>query len=188
MRKPIVVVTNHFLPEIEARIDRQYVTRRNPNKTPLTCDDLLSLSEDADAIFMTSFDRLDNAFFARVSSSVKVIATYSAGYEHIDVEAAAKRQIAIANTPGINSNATADVTMLLILGASRRAYEAQNLLRAGAWIPLSSAGAARPRVDRQNPGHCGHGTCWASSRKTRQRIRNGNPLHESRACCANARG
>jgi lactate dehydrogenase-like 2-hydroxyacid dehydrogenase len=137
--KPVVVITNHFLAEVEARIDREYVTRRNPNNTPFTLEELLSISEGADAILLTSFDRLDSAFFDRVSSSIKIIATYSAGYEHIDLGAAAKRQIPIAHTPGVNSHATADVTMLLILGAARRAYEAQNLLRAGAWVPLSSS-------------------------------------------------
>ena len=140
MGKPVIVVTNHFLPEVEARIEREYVTRRNPNKTPLALEELLALAEGADAMFVTSFDRLDQTFFDRVSSSVKVIATYSAGYEHIDLKAAAKRKIPIANTPGINSNATADVAMLLLLGAARRAYEAQHLLRTGGWVPLSSAG------------------------------------------------
>jgi len=137
--KPIVVVTNHFLGEVEARIEREYIARRNPNKTPFTLEELLSISEGADAMLVTSFDRLDSAFFGRVSSSVKIIATYSAGYEHIDLGAAATRKIPIAHTPGVNSNATADITILLLLGAARRAYEAQNLLRTGAWVPLSSA-------------------------------------------------
>jgi lactate dehydrogenase-like 2-hydroxyacid dehydrogenase len=139
MNKPVVVVTNHFPDEIEARIEREYEARRNPNKSPFTIEDLLSVSQGADALFITSFDKLDSEFFRRVSPSVKIIATYSAGYEHIDVGAAARRNIPIANAPGINSNATADITMLLILGATRRAYEAQQLLRTGGWKPLSSA-------------------------------------------------
>jgi lactate dehydrogenase-like 2-hydroxyacid dehydrogenase len=64
---------------------------------------------------------------------VKVIATYSVGFEHIDLAGASRRKIAIAYTPGINSEATADIAMLLMLGASRRAYEAQEILRAGKW-------------------------------------------------------
>jgi lactate dehydrogenase-like 2-hydroxyacid dehydrogenase len=139
MSKPIVVVTHHFPDDVEARIEREYFARRQPNKTPFTPEELLSASAGADALFITSFDRLDEDFFSRVSSSVKIIATYSAGYEHIDLRAAAGRNIPIAHTPGINSNATADVTMLLLLGASRRAYEAQQLLRNGDWKPLSSA-------------------------------------------------
>ena len=64
---------------------------------------------------------------------MKVIATYSVGIDHIDLQAAANRNIAIAYTPGINADATADIAMLLMLGASRRAYEGQEMVRTGAW-------------------------------------------------------
>jgi len=59
------------------------------------------------------------------------------GFEHIDLEAAARRNIPVAYTPGVNNEATADIAMLLLLGASRRAYEAQGLVRTGAWKPLN---------------------------------------------------
>ena len=59
------------------------------------------------------------------------------GLQDPGLEGAKKRKIAIAYTPGINSEATADIAMLLLLGASRRAYEAQDLVRSGAWRPLS---------------------------------------------------
>jgi lactate dehydrogenase-like 2-hydroxyacid dehydrogenase len=85
--------------------------------------------------------RLDGEFFRRVAASVKVIATFSVGYDHIDVRAAAARGIAIANTPGVLDDATADVAILLLLGASRRAYEAQQQVRTGAW-----AGGRAPRL------------------------------------------
>jgi len=78
-------------------------------------------------------DRIDGEFFKRVSASVKVIATYSVGYDHIDLRAAAQRKIAIAYTPRVETDAVADLAMLLLLGASRRAYEAQDLVRSGAW-------------------------------------------------------
>jgi lactate dehydrogenase-like 2-hydroxyacid dehydrogenase len=68
---------------------------------------------------------------------VKVIASYSVGIDYIDLQAAANRKIAVAYTPGINSDATADIAMLLMLGASRRAYEGQEMVRTGKWT-LSS--------------------------------------------------
>ncbi len=61
---------------------------------------------------------------SNVSASVKVIATYSVGFDHIDLRAAAERKIAIAYTPSVETDAVADLAMLLLLGASRRAYEA----------------------------------------------------------------
>ncbi len=103
-------------------------------------EELLRAAEGADAMFISPVVRLDAEFFRRVAASVKVIATFSVGYDHIDLRAAAARKIAIANTPGVLTDATADVAMLLLLGATRRAYEAQELVRTGAWATTSSAG------------------------------------------------
>jgi lactate dehydrogenase-like 2-hydroxyacid dehydrogenase len=137
MTKPILVVTSRYPKEVENRIDRDYNARRNPNQLPFSQQETLSAAEGADALFITPADRLDSGFFQNVSPTVKVIATFSVGFEHIDLEAAARRKIAVAYTPGVNNEATADIAMLLLLGASRRAYEAQELVRTGAWKPLS---------------------------------------------------
>jgi lactate dehydrogenase-like 2-hydroxyacid dehydrogenase len=133
MHKPVLVVTTQFMHAIEARIDRDYNARRNPHERPFTCDELIEASSGADALFITPLDRLDSEFFERVSASVKVIATYSVGIDHIDLQAAANRKIAIAYTPGTNADATADIAILLMLGASRRAYEGQEMVRTGTW-------------------------------------------------------
>src|SRR6202043_3121445 len=137
MTKPILVVTTRYTKEVEDRIDSDYNARRNPNQFPFSQQKLLSAAEGADGLFITPADRLDSGFFEKVSPTVKIIATYSVGFEHIDLEAAARRKIPVAYTPGVNSEATADIAMLLLLGASRRAYEAQELVRTGAWRPLS---------------------------------------------------
>ena len=137
MVKPILVVTSHYTREIEDRIDRDYIARRNPNQFPFSQQELLSAVEGADALFITPADRLDSAFFQKVSPTVKIIVTYSVGFEHIDLEASARRKIPVSYTPGVNHEATADIAMLLLLGASRRSYEAQELVRTGAWKPLS---------------------------------------------------
>jgi lactate dehydrogenase-like 2-hydroxyacid dehydrogenase len=137
MTKPILLVTTRYPREVEDRIGRDYNARRNPNQSPFSQQQLLSAADGADALFITPADRLDSGFFQNVSPSVKIVATFSVGFEHIDLEAAARRKIPIAYTPGVNSEATADIAMLLLLGASRRAYEAQELVRTGAWNPLS---------------------------------------------------
>src|ERR1700683_1467976 len=133
MTKPILVVTTRYPKEVEDRIDRDYEARRNPNQLPFNQQQLLSVAEGAAALFITPADRLDSGLFQKVSPTVKVIATFSVGFEHIDVEAAARRKISIAYTPGVNNEATADIAMLLLLGAWRRGYEAQELVRTGAW-------------------------------------------------------
>jgi lactate dehydrogenase-like 2-hydroxyacid dehydrogenase len=136
MTKPILVVTTRYPKAIEDRIDRDYSARRNPNQFPFSQQDLLAAAEGADALFITPADRLDSGFFQKVSASIKIIVTYSVGFEHIDLEGAARRKMAVAYTPGVNHEATADIAMLLLLGASRRAYEAQELVRTGTWTPL----------------------------------------------------
>src|SRR5271170_1931744 len=140
VKKPILVVTTHFVKPVEIRIDNEFEVRRKADGTPFQHGELLAAAEGADALFVTPFDRLDADFFKRVSPSVKVISTYSVGVDHIDLQAAAQRHIAIGYTPAAGAEATADIAMLLLLGASRRAFEAQELVRTGEWtIARSSA-------------------------------------------------
>jgi len=140
MKKPILVVTSHFIKPVEARIESEYEVRRKTDETSFTRNDLLAAAEGADAILITPFDRLDVEFFRRVSPSVKVISTNSVGFDHVDMHAAAERNIAIGYTPAEVTDATADIAMLLLLGASRRAFEAQELIRNGEWtIPRAQA-------------------------------------------------
>jgi lactate dehydrogenase-like 2-hydroxyacid dehydrogenase len=163
VHKPVLVVTTHFPDKIEARIDRDYDARRSPHERPFTHDELIEASSGADALFITPFERLDADFFKRLPDSVKVIATYSVGIDHIDLQAAANRNIAIAYTPGINADATADIAMLLMLGASRRAYEGQE-------------GVA---VDRKDSRHCWYGTSGSGCCSTCEGLRHEYPLRQS---------
>lgn len=116
MSKPVLVVTTHFVDDVEVRIDRDFEVRRKPKGAFFTQEELLSAADGADAMLVTPFDKLDATFFQQVSSSMKVIATYSVGYDQIDLDAAAKRNIAIAHTPGVGADATADIAILLMLG------------------------------------------------------------------------
>src|SRR6202522_3356015 len=140
VKKPILVVTTRFVKPVETRIDTEFEVRRKADGTPFQQDELLTAAEGADALFVTPFDRLDADFFERVSPSVKVISTYSVGVDHIDLQAAAQRHIAIGYTPTAVTDATADIAMLLLLGASRRAFEAQELVRTGEWT-IARSGA-----------------------------------------------
>jgi lactate dehydrogenase-like 2-hydroxyacid dehydrogenase len=137
MSKPKLVVTNRYLPAIEERMEREFDVRRETSGRPLTSAELLALADGADAMFITPMDRLDATFFEHVSKSVKVISTYSVGLDHIDLKAAAARNISIGYTPGVNADATAEIAMLLMLGAARRAYEGQELVRTQSWNSTS---------------------------------------------------
>lgn len=131
--KPILAVARHFTPQVDARIDHDFEARWNTSDRPWTQDELLEAADGADAIFLSPANKMDARFFSLLPKSVKVIATFSVGYDHVDLVAARASGISVAHTPGVLTDATADVGMLLLLGASRRAYEAQQRLRSGQW-------------------------------------------------------
>jgi lactate dehydrogenase-like 2-hydroxyacid dehydrogenase len=132
-KKPVLLLSRRFTREVEQRIDREFESRYNPFDRPFSQKELLTAAQGADALLVSPGDELDALFFELLPNSVKVIATFSVGCDHIDAVAAKNRGIPIANTPGVLTDAAADLTLLLILGASRRAHEGQELVRSGAW-------------------------------------------------------
>ncbi len=133
MTKPVLLVTRRLPDAIEARVARDYQARLNPEDTPRTGADILRLSQGADAILCCPAERLDAATIGALPASIKVLGTYSVGYDHIDISAARMRALPLVNTPDVLSVATAECAMLLILAAARRAGEGERMVRAGRW-------------------------------------------------------
>ena len=133
VKKPVLLVTRKLPEEVEARAARDYDAILNPTDEQMRADDLIARSDGVDAILLCSTERFSAEVIKGLSPSVKAIATFSVGYEHIDVEAAKKRGLVAANTPDVLTDATADLTILLMLGATRRAYEWSKKLRDGEW-------------------------------------------------------
>ena len=131
--KPRVLCTRRMPPNVEARLTRDYDATLNPSDRIYPADDLVARSEGQDAIFCASGDPMTAAVIERLSDRVRVIATYSVGYEHVAVEAAKARGIVVTNTPDVLNDATADIAMLCLLGAARRGAEGDRMVRAGEW-------------------------------------------------------
>jgi lactate dehydrogenase-like 2-hydroxyacid dehydrogenase len=131
MTKPILLVTRRLPPAVEARAARDYDARLTASDTPIA--DLLARAQGATAILCCPGDTIDAATIAALPASVRVIATFSVGYDHIDVAAARARGITVCNTPDVLSVATAECAILLMLAAARRAGEGERLVRAGRW-------------------------------------------------------
>jgi lactate dehydrogenase-like 2-hydroxyacid dehydrogenase len=131
--KKILVVTRRLPEEVESRITRDYDARLNSADHLYSSDELIDVSREADALLITGQDQMDADVISRLPSSVRVIATLSVGFDHIDLTAASKRGILVTNTPQVVTDATADITILLLLGASRRASEGEALVRNGGW-------------------------------------------------------
>ena len=105
----------------------------NPNDRSLTPDELQQAARGADAMVVTAFDRLDADAIAQLPARLRILATYSVGVEHIDLDAAARRRIAVLSTPDVLSNSVAEMAILLMLGAARRAREGEALLYGKTW-------------------------------------------------------
>jgi lactate dehydrogenase-like 2-hydroxyacid dehydrogenase len=134
MPRPTLLLTRVLPEAVEARAARDYVIRRpeGPDRT-LEPDALLAAVQGCDGIFCAAGDGLDAATIARLPDSIRVIATFSVGTDHIALDAARARGIPVTNTPDVLSVATAEIGMLLILMCARRASEAERLVRARAW-------------------------------------------------------
>ncbi len=133
MTKPILLVTRRLPQAVEARAARDYDARLNQNDSPVTGVDILARAEGAAAVLCCPAERLDAEVIGKLPDSVRVIGTFSVGFDHVDVSAARARGIPVVNTPDVLSVATAECAMLLILAAARRAHEGERLVRSGRW-------------------------------------------------------
>jgi glyoxylate reductase len=93
--------------------------------------DLLELIADADAVLTLLHDRVDEELLEAAGPRLRCVANVAVGYDNVDVEAAARRGVVVTNTPGVLDDATADLTLALILAATRRVVEGDRLIRAG---------------------------------------------------------
>ena len=105
-----------------------------PDTAPLSPADLRAALRDYDAVLPTLGDRFDAGVFADVPNPrAKILANFGVGYNHINTAAAKAAGIAVSNTPGAVTDATADIAMMLILMTARRAGEGERMVRAGNW-------------------------------------------------------
>jgi lactate dehydrogenase-like 2-hydroxyacid dehydrogenase len=131
--KPVLLVTRKLPEPVEARAEASYLCRLNGDDEPLGSDALIAHAAGADGILCTITDRFSAEVINALPPSVRIIATFSVGSEHIDLAAAKARDILVTNTPGVLTEATADIAFLLLLGAARRAHEGEALVRSGIW-------------------------------------------------------
>ena len=128
---PTLLVTRRLPPAIEARAAKAFDARLTASDTPM--QNVAAQAVGADAVICCPGDVFDAKLIGALPDTVKVIGTFSVGYDHVDVAAARARGIAVVNTPDVLSVATAECAMLLILAAARRAGEGERLVRSGGW-------------------------------------------------------
>jgi lactate dehydrogenase-like 2-hydroxyacid dehydrogenase len=155
--KPVVLVTRRLPEAVEQRLQHDYDARLNTNDEVYSSDRLLTLADGADAIIPCHTERLNSELIARLPDSIRAICSFSVGYDHIDLAAAKSRGIVVTNTPEVLNNATAEIAMLLLLGAARRAHEGAQMLRTDSWADWSATGQLGIEVTGKRLGIIGMG-------------------------------
>ena len=129
-----LLVTRPQPAPVVAAVRRHFDVVLRPDTLPMTADEMVAALRDFDAIMPTLGDRFQAPVFAAVPRSrARILANFGVGVNHIDVAAARAAGLAVTNTPGAVTDATADIAMLLILATARRAGEGERMLRAGRW-------------------------------------------------------
>ena len=118
-----VLITRKLLRSNEERISKLWDAKLNLNDEIYSQNKLIELSKDCDGILCSIVDKIDEETINKLSDSVKIISNFAVGFGNIDIKAARKKDIIVTNTPDVLTNATAEIAMLLILGAARRASE-----------------------------------------------------------------
>lgn len=128
-----VLVTRRLLQSNEDRLKELYETKLNSNDELYSQQKLIEMSEGCDGILSALTDKLDKETINKLPDSIKILSNFAVGFGNIDLDAAKKRNIIVTNTPEVLTDATAEIGILLILGACRRASEGIEGAKASNW-------------------------------------------------------
>jgi lactate dehydrogenase-like 2-hydroxyacid dehydrogenase len=158
MNNEFVVLVTRKLPQaVEDRLRRDYEPRFNRDDRLYKTDELIALAQGADILLPCHTEKLSADVIARLPASIKAIVCFSVGVDYVDLAAAKARNIVVTNTPDVLTDATAEIAMLLMLGAARRASEGERLIRAGKWKSWSTTFMIGRQVTGKRLGIVGMG-------------------------------
>lgn len=157
MSRPRILVTRKLPPDVEARALSHFEATLNPDDTLPTRESILGGSSGKDGLLVTVTDRIDAELIAALPETVRIISTFSVGYDHIDIAAAKSRGIAVTNTPDVLTDATAEIALLLMLGAARNATSSIATLREGRWKNWAPTGMLGTELSGKRLGILGLG-------------------------------
>ena len=129
-----ILITRRLLRSCEDKAKELFDANFNLNDELYSQKKLIEMSAGCDGILSALTDKLDAETINQLPDSVKIISNFAVGFGNIDLEAAKKRGIAVTNTPDVLTDATAEIGVLLILGACRRASEGIEKAKEGGWV------------------------------------------------------
>jgi lactate dehydrogenase-like 2-hydroxyacid dehydrogenase len=133
MSRPTLLLTRRWPVAVESALSQRFDVRFNHEDRPLQVEAIAAALRDFDAVLPTVSDKLPASVFDGGPIRTRILGNFGVGYNHIDVAAARARGIAVTNTPGVLTDCTADIAMLLLLSVARRGGEGERQVRAGDW-------------------------------------------------------
>ncbi len=131
--KPKILVTRKITDDAEKKLVENFEATFNEKDEPIPYEKLIKLANQYDGMVVSGWDIFDKNFFSQMNGRLKIIASFSVGYDHIDIKSAKEKNIIVTNTPNVLNDAVAEITLLLMLATCRRAYEGFNLVKSGKW-------------------------------------------------------
>ncbi|MGF1552736.1 MAG: 2-hydroxyacid dehydrogenase [Paracoccaceae bacterium] len=157
MARPRLLITRRLTDAVHERAARDYEVELNLEDRVFARDELIDRLQGFDAVLPCHSERFDAETIAALPDRLRVIANHSVGVDHVDLDAARARGVIVTNTPDVLSDATAEIAILLMLGAARRAGEGHNLVRDGRWDFWSPAFMVGVQVTGKRFGVVGMG-------------------------------
>ncbi|QIE40707.1 D-glycerate dehydrogenase [Rhodobacteraceae bacterium SC52] len=155
--KPTLWVPRHLSAATLERARRDYDVILNDTDTAGTPQQIIEMSSKVDAMLPCHSERFDAATVAQMDPRTKIVANHSVGTDHCDLAALGAKGIMVTNTPDVLSDATAEIAMLLMLGAARHAVAGDRMVRSGAWDFWSPAFMVGTQVSGARLGIVGMG-------------------------------
>ncbi len=160
--KAKMIVTRRMPDAVEAQMQDLFDATLNSEDTPLTKDQLIAAAKEAEILAPTVTDQLTAEVLAEAGPQLKLIANFGVGVNHIDLDAAKAKGIAVSNTPDVLTEDTADLTMALILMVRRRLGEGERMVRAKEWTGWTPTQLMGERVAAKKLGIIGMGRIGAA--------------------------
>ena len=128
-----ILITRKLIKSSEEYAQKVFNTKLNEKDKLLTKDEIIQKSSDCDGILSSITDKFDENLILKLPNKIKIISNFAVGYGNIDIVAAAKKNIVVTNTPEVLRDATAEIAILILLGAARRAKEGMEWAKKKNW-------------------------------------------------------
>ncbi|SFN40521.1 glyoxylate reductase [Roseovarius lutimaris] len=166
--KPVIWIPRRLSDATLARARRDYEVILNEDDTPGSAEDIIAMSARVEGMIPCHSEHFSAEVVAQLDPRMKIVANHSVGVDHCDLPALESHGVVVTNTPDVLSDATAEIAMLLMLGAARHAVAGDRIVRTGAWDSWSPSFMVGKQVTGARIGIVGMGRVGrAFARKAR---------------------